>query len=280
MSDKPAPSLRESIYIIIFGTDTKAGKLFDLVLIYAICISVTAVALDSVADINTRFGHYLYILEWAFTIVFTLEYALRIYSSPQPMRYITSFYGLVDLLSILPTYLTFLLPGSNFLLMIRILRVLRIFRILKLMRYMNEANVLTQSILLARRKIFIFFSCVLALACIFGSMMFLIEGPENGFTSIPKSVYWAIVTITTVGYGDITPHTILGQMVAALLMMTGYSVIAVPTGIITAELANEMQRQKDLSQCPSCYRVGHDQDANYCKFCGGSMALAQDSERL
>jgi voltage-gated potassium channel len=264
-------SLREKLYIIIFGTDTPAGKAFDLILIYTIIISVVAVALDSVAAVNQRFGDWLYIAEWGFTIAFTIEYLVRIYCSPQPLRYMRSFFGLVDLLSILPTYIAFFVPGSNYLLTIRIMRVLRIFRILKLIRYLSEANILMRSLFLARRKIFVFLSFVLALTTIFGSIMFVVEGPENGFTSIPKSVYWAIVTITTVGYGDVAPQTAIGQAIAAMTMITGYSVIAVPTGIITAELATEMQRSMGRFACKNCERSGHDADAQHCKYCGAKL---------
>ena len=268
---KSQPSLRQKLYIIIFGTDTPAGKTFDLVLIYAILISVMAVALDSVADINQHYGHWLYRVEWFFTIAFTLEYLVRIYCSPNPLRYMRSFFGMVDLLSILPTYIAFFVPGSNYLLTIRILRVLRIFRVLKLIRYLSEANILMRSLFLSRRKIFVFLCFVLALTTIFGSIMFLVEGPENGFTSIPRSIYWAIVTITTVGYGDIAPHTVLGQAIAAMTMITGYSVIAVPTGIITAELASEMQRSRGHFACKNCERTGHDSDAQHCKYCGAKL---------
>jgi voltage-gated potassium channel len=271
--DQKQSGLREKTYEVIFGTNTPAGKAFDLALIYAISISVSAVALSSVSAINAIYGDYLLAVEWFFTIIFTLEYLTRIYCSPKPLHYVRSFYGMVDLLSILPTYLAFLLPGSNYLLMIRIMRVLRIFRVLKLMRYMSEANILMRSIRLSRRKILVFFSFILALTSIFGSLMFIIEGPEHGFTSIPKSIYWAIVTITTVGYGDIAPQTVLGQAIASLAMITGYSVIAVPTGIITAELANEMQRSKARFVCANCNKADHDQDASYCKHCGSQLHL-------
>lgn len=265
------PTLRQQLHTIIFGTDTPAGKNFDLVLIYAICLSIAAVVLDSVSSVQSTYGIWLNYIEWFFTILFTLEYLTRIYCSPKPWQYIKSFYGIVDLLSILPTYFAFLFPGTHYVLVIRILRVLRIFRVLKLIRYTSEANVLMRSFALARRKIFVFFASILALTCVFGSLMFLIEGAENGFTSIPKSIYWAIVTITTVGYGDIAPQTVLGQTVAAFAMITGYSVIAVPTGILTAELANEIQRNKKQVLCPSCERGDHDQDANHCKYCGEKL---------
>jgi voltage-gated potassium channel len=260
--------LRHTLYNIIFGTESRAGKLFDVVLIYLIILSVVALMWDSMVPDGAELHQALTIAEWAFTILFTMEYVLRIYSSPRPLAYMTSFYGLIDLISILPTYLGLIFPGANYVLVVRLIRVLRIFRVLKLARYMSEANVLIRSLVLARRKILVFFSVVLVLATIFGSIMFVVEGPQNGFTSIPKSIYWTVVTITTVGYGDITPKTPLGQVVATIAMLTGYSIIAVPTGIVTAELAQEIQRERIARVCNNCGRAGHDQDARYCKFCG------------
>ncbi len=265
-------ALKHKLYIIIFGTDTPAGKLFDVVLIYTILLSVLVLVLDSIESVASQFGNLLLAAEWFFTIVFTIEYGLRIYCSPGRWQYIRSFYGICDLVSILPTYLSILFPGANYLLVVRLLRVLRIFRILKLVRYMSEANLLINAMLHARRKIFVFFIAVLILAVIFGSIMYLVEGPSNGFTSIPKSIYWTIVTITTVGYGDITPQSALGQIVAAAVMLTGYSIIAIPTGILTAELAQEMARERRAISCPSCLKSGHDNDAAYCKACGKSLA--------
>lgn len=265
------PTFKSQLNRIIFGTDTPAGRNFDLVLIYLILLSVLALILDSVTEINQQYGTLLHYLEWAFTALFTVEYLLRIYCAHKPWTYIRSFYGIVDLISILPSYLAFLIPGANYLLIIRFLRVLRIFRVLKLLRYLSEANILMRSLLQSRRKIFIFFSVVLGLATVFGSLMFVIEGPANGFTSIPISIYWAVITITTVGYGDITPHTPLGQALATLVMVTGYSVIAVPTGIITAELSHEMQRTKTIIRCPNCTKSSHDNDANYCKYCSAQL---------
>lgn len=261
-------SLRGRMYTIIFGTDTRAGQLFDLVLIYAILISVAAVSLDSVQSLHDRLGKMFYIVEWVFTVLFTIEYLARIYCTPQRRRYIFSYYGLIDLISIVPTYLALFMTGASYLLMIRLLRVLRIFRVLKLARYLTESTLLMRALYLARRKILVFFTMVLVLSTIFGSLMFVVEGPENGFTSIPRSIYWTIVTITTVGYGDITPHTVLGQMIATVSMLVGYSIIAIPTGIVTAELANEMQRRKVEISCRACERSGHDEDAQHCKWCG------------
>lgn len=270
--------LRASLYRIIFGTDTPAGQGFDIILIYVILASVLLVMLDSVAAFSKPYSDIFFRLEWFFTILFTLEYLVRIYCSPRPLRYMTSFFGIVDLLSILPSYLAFFITNANFLLIIRLFRVLRVFRVLKLIRYLSEANVLLRSMKMARRKIFVFFFSVIILTSIFGSLMFILEGPDNGFTSIPKSIYWAIVTITTVGYGDITPHTVLGQAIAALAMLTGYAIIAVPTGIITAELSLEMHRTRQQIQCPQCQHIGHDSEARHCLKCGAALAVASNDE--
>ena len=260
--------LRATLYDIIFGTESPLGKLFDLVLIYAILISVGAIMLDSVQWGSARLHYILYVIEWVFTGLFTIEYIARIYCSPKPFVYMRSPYGLVDLFSILPSYLALFLQGASYLLIIRLLRVLRIFRILKLVRYLSEENLLMRSMMQSRRKVFVFFCTVLVLASIFGAFMYLVEGPENGYTSIPKSIYVTIVTITTVGYGDITPHTPLGQALAAFTMLLGYSIIAVPTGILTAELAHEMQRDRITRMCSQCNRSGHERDAKFCRFCG------------
>ncbi len=265
------PNLRKRLYDVIFGTDTAKGKRFDMLLICLILLSVLALMLDSVDRLSTRWVLYLRYLEWAFTLIFTIEYAVRIYCHPRPLRYVTSFYGVVDLVSILPTYLSLIYPGASYLLVVRLLRVLRVFRILKLVRYLSEANILLRAVFMSRRKIFVFFICVLVLSTIFGSLMYVVEGPQHGFSSIPKSIYWTIVTITTVGYGDITPQTMLGQVIAAAAMLTGYSILAVPTGIFTAELAQEIQRARISSRCKACDRSGHDSDANYCRHCGSAL---------
>ena len=263
--------LKHKLNEVIFGTETPAGKCFDLILIFLILLSVTTVILDSMVALTQQYHRYIVWAEWAFTLLFTLEYMVRVYCRPQRWRYIRSFYGVIDLVSILPTYISLLIPGASYLLIVRLLRVLRIFRILKLMRYINEVNVLGRSMILSRRKIFVFLLFVLVLAIVFGSLMFVVEGPDNGFTNIPRSIYWTIVTITTVGYGDIVPQTVIGQIVAAAAMLTGYSIIAIPTGIFTAELAREMQRSRQLTVCDACKRGGHDADANYCKYCGAEM---------
>lgn len=266
-------NLREKLAIIIFGHDTKWGQWFDIALIYAILISVLAVMLDTVDAINQEYGNWLLYAEWFFTLLFTIEYITRIYIADKPLRYVFSFYGLVDLVSVIPTYLALIFPGANYLLMIRILRVLRIFRVLKLTRYSQEANILIRSIYQSRRKILVFFFSVLVLSTTFGCFMYLVEGPDNGFTSIPKSIYWTIVTMTTVGYGDITPVTVPGQLIATLSMLMGYSIIAIPTGIITVQLQDEMRRKKAIRNCFRCFKHGHDADANFCKFCGTPLQL-------
>ena len=264
--------IRAKIGLVIFGTNTPAGKLFDLVLIYAILLSVAAVVLDSVASLHVRFGLWFFYIEWFFTLLFTVEYFLRIYISRRPLRYIFSFFGLVDLISIIPSYLALVVTGANYLLLIRMLRVLRVFRVLKLVRYMDEANVLMRSLYLARRKILVFFVTVIVLSFIFGCLMFVVEGPTHGFTSIPKSIYWTIVTITTVGYGDIAPQTVLGQFISTIAMLLGYSIIAIPTGIITAELAGEMGRERAEKSCHNCGRSGHELDAQHCRHCGVGLS--------
>lgn len=269
----PTTPLKRKLYDIIFGYETAAGKLFDITLICMILLSVTAVIADSIVSVHLQYGTILYRLEWFFTVLFTIEYVLRIYITSKPRVYIFSFYGIIDLCSILPTYIAFLFPAAAYLIVIRIMRVLRIFRILKLFRYMGEANLLFTALLGARRKILVFLSSVITLIIVFGAIMFIIEGPENGFDNIPQSIYWAIVTITTVGYGDIAPHTPLGQFVAAIAMICGYAIIAVPTGIIGAELMQEVQRRANVPKsetrvCESCKATAHDLDARYCKFCG------------
>ncbi len=264
---------QKKVYEIIFGYESRAGKWFDILLIVFILASVSAVLLDSIASVHVQYGALLYRLELLFTVLFTVEYLLRLYSTPDKRRYAVSFYGIVDLLSILPTYIAFFYPAAVYLIVVRIMRVLRVFRILKLLRYMGEANMLYAALLQARRKIFVFLFSVVTLIIIFGALMFIIEGGENGFDNIPQSIYWAIVTITTVGYGDIAPQTPLGQFIAAIAMICGYAIIAVPTGIIGAELMQQVQDRNrpaktTNSECTSCKATGHDLDARHCKYCG------------
>ncbi len=261
---------RNRLHEIIFEADTPAGKLFDLLLILSIVLSVLAVMLDSVSGIRLAYGGLLLGVEWFFTLLFTIEYFLRLSCVGRPLKYAVSFYGIVDLLSILPTYLSLLLPGSRYLLAIRILRVLRIFRVLKLMNYLDEANLLVRSLRASSRKISVFLYTIMTLVVIIGSIMYLVEGEANGFTSIPRSIYWAVVTLTTVGYGDISPQTSLGQFLATGVMILGYSIIAVPTGIFTAEIGKRM-RAVSTQACPECSAEGHDVDAAHCKFCGAKL---------
>ena len=268
---KPANPVRARVHEVIFEADTKAGRLFDLALIWSILISVAAVMLDSVAAVQARYGDVLAAIEWFFTILFTIEYLLRLWCIGKPLRYATSFFGVVDVLAILPTYLSLLLPGSRYLLVIRILRVLRIFRVLKLVQYLDEAQVMIRALRAAGRKIAVFFATVMTLVVIFGSVMYLIEGEAHGFTSIPRSIYWAIVTMTTVGYGDISPQTAVGQTIAAVIMLIGFTIIAVPTGIVASEMSRAQGRQVSTRSCGQCAAEGHDADALHCKRCGAAL---------
>lgn len=268
----PLDGWRARLHEIIFEADTPAGKTFDVLLIITILLSVIAVMLDSVAGVRIRHGKLFYYAEWVFTILFTIEYFFRLICVARPWKYATSFFGVIDLLAVIPTYLSLLVAGTHYLLVVRVLRVLRVFRVLKLAQYVQESNVLMQVMRGSRRKITIFLSTIFTLVVIMGSFMYLIEGGANGFTSIPRSIYWAIVTITTVGYGDITPQTVLGQLIASFIMVLGYSIIAVPTGIVTAEFSQYYQMQKVSTQaCPTCSSEGHSPNAKYCQDCGGKM---------
>ena len=272
MNDNNARSpWRMKLHEVIFEADTPAGKLFDVLLIFAILTSVVLVMLDSVSVVQRSYGQILLAGEWLFTILFTIEYILRLLSVGRPAAYATSFFGVVDLMAILPTYLSIFLPGAQYLLVIRILRVLRIFRILKLVQYLGEARLLTQALRASLRKIVVFLIAVLTLVTIFGACIYLVEDPENGFTSIPKSIYWAIVTLTTVGYGDISPQTILGQLLSSAIMIIGYGIIAVPTGIVTVELAQAVKQRISTQSCPECSSEGHDWDAKFCKYCSSRL---------
>ena len=263
---------RESLNTLIFGAETPQGKDFDVVLSICILLSVAVVMMGSVESFHKQFPQVLAVLEWLFTTLFTIEYGLRLISVRRPWLYFKSFFGLVDLLSILPTYLTLLIPGAHYMLVIRILRLLRIFRILKLSEYMQEAQMLMTALGNSSRKILVFLFAVIMIVVVFGSLMYAVESNEAGFTSIPTSVYWAIVTVTTVGYGDIAPQTIVGQMIAATLMITGYGIIAVPTGIYSAELYKTYAADKIRNDaCPNCGKTGHDADADYCKYCGHQL---------
>jgi len=263
-------SLKNKLYIIIFESDTPGGKNFDLLLIISILLSVIVVFLDSVQYYNNLYGETLYIMEWFFTLLFTIEYFCRIYCIGKPILYIRSFYGVIDFLAIIPTYISIFLPVSRYLTVIRILRVFRIFRILKLILYIGEANLLAKALYASRRKIIVFLFSMFTLVTIFGSIMYLIEGEKNGFSSIPRSIYWAIVTITTVGYGDIIPQTELGQALASLAMIFGYATIAIPTGIISAEYTTMKQTINNIV-CQGCSDENHENDAKFCRVCGADL---------
>jgi voltage-gated potassium channel len=269
---KALTGFRLRMYETIFESDTLAGRLFDIILLCLIISSVTVIILESVSEFRVRFAQYLLPLEWFFTIVFTLEYVSRLWTVPNKRKYIFSFFGIIDLLSILPSYLALFIPGAHSLMIIRVIRLLRIFRILKLTRFVGEGQYLVTALKASKHKIIVFLFTVVTTVIIMGTFMYLIEGPEHGFTSIPRSIYWSIVTMTTVGYGDIAPRTDLGQLFASVLMILGYGVIAVPTGIVSAEMVS-MNRKESISNqtCPHCMKEGHDADAVYCKYCGGKL---------
>jgi voltage-gated potassium channel len=265
--------LRYKLYRLIYHHDAPDERNFDLVLIVAILASVLVVLLDSVGAIKARWHDPLYAAEWFFTVLFTLEYAVRLWTVRRPLRYATSFFGVIDLLSILPTYLSLLFPASASLLVVRSLRLLRVFRVLKLVEYSGEAGILVDALLRSRRKILVFLSAILTIVIIFGAIMYVIEGPEYGFHSIPTGMYWAVVTMATVGFGDIAPGTPLGRFVASILILIGYSVIAVPTGIYTAELASSLRPQRRQVRCGECGLPEHEQDAWHCRKCGRALPM-------
>ncbi len=262
-------SVRQQLHEIIFEADTPAGKLFDVLLILSILISVVVVMLDTVAALHVSYGSVFFLLEWFFTLLFTVEYLLRLSCIGRPLKYSGSFYGIIDLLSILPSYVSLFLPAGKYFMVIRILRLLRVFRVLKLVQYVGESNYLQRALWASRRKILVFMFAVSLLMVIFGAIMYIVEGPEYGFTSIPRSIYWAVVTMTTVGYGDISPQTSLGQAIASLVMIVGYGIIAIPTGIVTSELT--FNRHVSTQACPECGAEGHDGDACFCKDCGAEL---------
>jgi voltage-gated potassium channel len=271
-----AQDWRQRLHIIIFQTDTPAGRSFDTWLLVTIFASLVVVMLDSVQSIHTQYGHLLNALEWGFTALFAIEYALRIYSSPKPTQYIFSFYGLIDLLAVLPSFIALFFPATQYLMVIRVIRMLRIFRVLKLTPYLSQANFLLVALRGSQQKITVFLLSVTTLVIVFGTLMYVVEGPENGYTSIPKSIYWAVVTLTTVGFGDIVPKTAIGQGLATLVMITGYSIIAVPTGIFTAELAHAMREETLDHPCPSCKKVSHEPQASFCSRCGNPLFPRQE----
>lgn len=272
---------RDRLNRVIFEAESPSGKAFDVALIFTIVASLVVVMLDSVKPINEKYGSYLRFLEWTFTLLFTLEYVLRLICVQRPARYARSFFGVVDLLAILPTYVSFFVPGAQTLLVVRTFRILRIFRIFELGSYVQESEQLVHALKASKRKIQVFVFTVLILVVIFGSLMYLIEGAESGFTSIPRGVYWAIVTMTTVGYGDIAPESNFGQAVAAFIMILGYGIIAVPTGIVSAELTLSDRRRaaaRSSAACPACGASDHAGDAEFCRCCGERIASG-DSAR-
>ncbi len=268
-------AIRQKIYIVIYGTNTTAGRLFDMVLLILILLSVLVVMMETVSGIDTKYHKELILLEWIFTSLFTIEYILRIFSTKKPWKYIFSFYGIIDLVAILPMYLTFFFPGSSVIASVRALRLLRIFRILNITQYIGESNKLKSALRDSKAKIIIFLFSVVIICVLMGTLMYLVEGEESGFESIPLSIYWCIVTLTTVGFGDITPVTSLGRFIASLIMITGYGIIAVPTGIVSAEFTKQKikgrKKAKAISMCPVCNETGHKIEADYCFNCGGNL---------
>ena len=262
---------RQKLHEVIFEHYTFWGREFDVLLLWAIFLSIIAVMLESVEPVRSKYGDILRAIEWGFTIAFTIEYIARILAVKKPIYYITSFYGIVDLLAILPTYLSIFLPGGQYLMVIRTFRLLRVFRILKLARFLGESRLLQAALKASRYKIIVFFGVVVIVVTIMGTLMYLVEGPENGFKSIPVSVYWAIVTLTTVGYGDIAPQTVLGQALASVIMLLGYAIIAVPTGIVTSEITQASMEKRKNNVCDNCSAEGHAIDAKYCWNCGAKF---------
>lgn len=262
-------TFKEKLHTIIFESETRAGKAFDVVLIILILVSVFAVIIESIPSVREKYGQSFLYLELFLTGVFTVEYCLRLYSLKQPLRYAFSFFGVVDFFSIIPTYLIMILPGAQSLMILRSLRLLRVFRIFKLGVYFEEGSTILKALRMSRYKISVFFFSIIILVTISGTLMYMVESPESGFTDIPTSIYWAIVTMTTVGYGDIAPATALGKTLASLLMISGYAIIAVPTGIVTAELSKTNMVTNNA--CPTCGREGHAADAKFCKFCGSLL---------
>lgn len=262
---------RERIHEIIFEADTRAGKVFDIVLMVLILLSILSAMLESIESIDRRYHAELVAAEWVFTVLFTIEYALRLVSVRKKLRYALSFFGIVDLLAILPMYLTLLGLGTHYGVMVRTLRLLRIFRVFKLARYLSEAGTLRAAMIESRAKITVFLTTVLILICVVGSAMHVVEGPEHGFDSIPESIYWAVVTVTTVGYGDISPQTPEGKALASVVMILGYSILVIPGGIVSAAWVQSSRKPVTTQSCPDCTREGHDADARFCKFCGGEL---------
>lgn len=261
-------SVRRKLYEIIFEAETPAGRAFDVALIVAVITSILCVSMESVASVKAEHGPALNAAEWFFTLLFTAEYITRAAVIRRPMSYIFSFFGVVDFLAILPTYLSLLFPGAQMLMAVRALRLLRVFRIFKLTRYTTATSLLVAAMRESRHKIIVFLWAVFSMVIIIGSVMYLVEGAENGFTSIPRSIYWAVVTMTTVGYGDLVPKTALGQFISTILMICGYAIIAVPTGIMTVEISTLSRKQEFTRHCPFCAKEGHEPSAGFCDACG------------
>ncbi len=263
---------RKRCFDIIFGYDTLAGRAFDVALVIVILASVAVVLADSVASLNQRFGVQFMALEWCFTFLFTIEYVVRLWIVRESVRYARSFYGVVDLLALLPTYLSLLFPGMQYLAVLRVLRILRIFEVLHIHRYKHASSVLLDTLTGSWRKILVFLMAMLTIITIFGALLFVIEGPQHGFTNIPISMYWALVSVSTVGYGDISPVTPLGRLVASLLILIGYGIIAVPTGIYSAELMSRLRNRDNGQACEQCGATDHDRDAKFCRECGAKLS--------
>ena len=264
-------TLKEKLFIIIFEADTRAGQLFDKTLIFLILLSLVVVVVDSIESFSSEFHFSLTVLEWIFTLIFSLEYIARVYCAKNRMQYIKSFYGIIDLVAILPTYLAMIFPELHALIDVRVLRLIRIFRIFKLTEYVTEYVHLGAALAASRRKIFVFLSGVLMIVMVLGTLMYVVEGPANGFTSIPTSIYWAISTMTTVGFGDITPKTDLGRFITSIMMLMGWGTLAVPTGIVTAELASSRTEQITTRTCKECMSEGHGATDQYCRHCGAKL---------
>ncbi|MGZ8412012.1 MAG: ion transporter [Gemmatirosa sp.] len=269
--ETPSTPWRARLHQVVFENDTPEGRAFDLALIVLVLLSVAIVSLETVSGLSAGAYRALRAAEWTLTALFTIEYVLRLIAVRRPLAYMTSFFGMVDALAILPTYVSLVFPGAQALLVVRVLRLLRVFRVLKLSRYLSEAAVLARALRASARKIAVFLLTVSTLVVVIGSLMFVVEGPEHGFTSIPTSMYWAVVTLTTVGYGDISPKTPLGQLLASAVMILGYGIIAVPTGIVTAELTQGRAHPVSGQACPSCTAEGHDVDARFCRRCGSRL---------
>lgn len=269
---------RHRLYIVIFGHETKVGKAFDTALFIAIILSVIVVMLESVADIRKDYRDVLYFSEWVFTIIFTVEYILRLACVPTPGKYARSFFGIIDLLAILPSYLELIFAGTHYFMIVRILRLLRVFRVFKLAHLLSEADVLIRALSASRGKIFVFLCSVLTMVFVIGTTMYIVEGDENKFTSIPVGVYWAVVTLTTVGYGDLVPHTPFGKFLAGIVMIMGYGIIAVPTGIVTAELHQAVARRIPKMICQACGLRNHEEGSNFCRECGATLEEPSDKK--